>query len=349
MNRHKYKFSIIIPVYNSSSTIANTIDSLRKQIYNKFQLIFVNDGSSDNSIEVINKEMTNTSINYKIINKVNSGVSATRNLGLENSEGEYVYFLDSDDCIKETLFEDLNNILKKDSADILGFTFRTVNGYDKYSLRNKEVFKGYKKLSAQELLNRYLRKDVRLHICSVVFKREFLCENSIRFSSNFHYAEDVEFLIKTLIDANKIIYIPIEYFYYVNNPNSQMKKFDEKRFSGLDAITSCIDYGKIKIDNKEILTLLNNRFLEEILYIVRGSILTSNSIECDCIVKNIILENKDRIKNYKVFSENDKEIKKELELINKDFDLYRKYLKRKYFYINLTRTIKRRIKELIYG
>ena len=103
--------SIIIPVYNIEKYISNSIKSIINQTDKDFEVIIIDDGSTDNSIAIAQKLLKNTNINYKIIKQKNSGVSAARNTGIKHSNSNYIYFLDGDDFIDNKTIEILKKIL----------------------------------------------------------------------------------------------------------------------------------------------------------------------------------------------------------------------------------------------
>ena len=112
--------SVIVPVYNMEKYLEKCLKSIIDQTYKKIEIIIVNDGSTDSSIEICNKFKENDN-RIKIITKKNAGLGMARNTGLENANGEYVYFIDSDDYIEETLIEDNIKLIKEYKLDIVTF------------------------------------------------------------------------------------------------------------------------------------------------------------------------------------------------------------------------------------
>lgn len=120
------KISIIIPAYNSESTIRRCVDSIRNQTYRNLEIIVVNDGSTDSTSEVVN-EINNTDSRVKLISIPNGGVSHARNVGIENATGDYITFVDSDDFIDSGMYEKLVQIIKKYSVKIAHCSYKNVN------------------------------------------------------------------------------------------------------------------------------------------------------------------------------------------------------------------------------
>ena len=114
---NKLMFSIIIPVYNLSDYIKETINNILNQKYKNFELILINDGSTDNTPNIL-KKFSNKYKNIKMFNKKNGGVSSARNLGLKKANGKYIYFLDGDDKIENDLLSNAYSKLKNNNIDI---------------------------------------------------------------------------------------------------------------------------------------------------------------------------------------------------------------------------------------
>ena len=103
------KFSIIVPVYNVEKYLEKCLESILNQTFKDFEAIIVNDGSTDNSQEIIDKYVNKDQKIFKSFKKENGGLSDARNFGIERAKGEYIVFLDSDDYIDENLLNTLNN------------------------------------------------------------------------------------------------------------------------------------------------------------------------------------------------------------------------------------------------
>lgn len=104
-----FKVSVIVPVYNLSQYIGSTLDSIINQDFNSFELIVVDDGSTDDSLEIINEKLSKSLISYNVIHQENSGVSSARNRGIREANGEYIVFVDGDDYITGNHLSELYN------------------------------------------------------------------------------------------------------------------------------------------------------------------------------------------------------------------------------------------------
>ncbi len=215
--------SIIIPCYNLEQWIARTLQSVVNQTDPNWELIIIDDGSSDNSAEVINNFKDSR---IKFYQQPNRGVSAARNVGLMQAKGEWVYFLDGDDEIDKTLVEKVNNL--SENTDVIITGFEIVNG--------KIIQKISPKYSSN-LLNNFLENRLRIVMCSICFKKSFLEQNSIVFDELTYFSEDREFIAKSLLYAQHIIIINDILFSYIRRESSAMgiKKYNSKKFTSIEA------------------------------------------------------------------------------------------------------------------
>ena len=116
------KISVIIPVYNVEDYLEECLDSIINQTFKDLEIICINDGSQDNSLNIL-EEYAEKDNRIKIITTKNQGLSAARNRGLENITGDYVYFIDSDDYLELTAFEELYAVSEEKSLDLIHFKF----------------------------------------------------------------------------------------------------------------------------------------------------------------------------------------------------------------------------------
>lgn len=203
------KISIIIPVYNVEKYLSGCLDSIISQTFSDFEIICINDGSTDESLRVL-QEYKNKDNRIKIIDKQNEGSGIARNLGLSIATGEYVYFVDSDDWLEDnTVLEKIYNAAEKDVLDILIF-----GGYSCYTKCGKLIkWKGKYKL---ESLNRkYFKnvfgaKDIKKDIFKFpstawtkLYRREFLTGNDIKFQQ-IKVGQDQLIFFHSMILAKRI-------------------------------------------------------------------------------------------------------------------------------------------------
>lgn len=210
--------SVIIPVYNASSTLLVTLESVRNQIYDHFEIIIVNDGSKDSSEQLINDYIERyPNLKIKFVNQVNQGVSVARNVGMKLAEGEFIALLDSDDEWLPNKLKRQIQILNGDSSiDFLG-TNRDGEYFHKFFNLKFEVLTI---ISARNLLYKMF-----FITPTVIFKREILNDIGY-FDERKKYAEDAYYFIK--IAQKKNCYLLNESLVITNNGKTY---FGEKGLS----------------------------------------------------------------------------------------------------------------------
>lgn len=193
--------SVIIPVYNVEKYLTECINSIINQSYNNLEIILINDGSTDRSIETINDiiERDNRII---VKNQPNKGLSAARNHGLKIAKGQYITFVDSDDAIiNNNLYEEVIKFAENDnSIDFIQFNtiYHWHSRYEiKKSIEEKII------TSKLAILNSYLRGELHVSVCDKIFKKDVI--KNIRFPIN-QQSEDVA-VIKDIVENSNKIYI----------------------------------------------------------------------------------------------------------------------------------------------
>ena len=175
------KISVIVPVYNAEKYLSRCIDSILNQTYKDFELILINDGSKDKSIDILRK-YENIDNRIKVIDNSNNGVSKTRNIGIRLAQGEYIQFIDSDDFIDENMFEYNINTVEQENADIVmtGFylDIESKKGIDTVlQTFEKSISIGAKDI-ARNLINRlngtYINSPV-----NKLYKKSIIVDNNI--------------------------------------------------------------------------------------------------------------------------------------------------------------------------
>ncbi len=179
--------SIVMPCYNAERFIEETIQSVINQTYSFWELIIVSDGSTDKSVELI-KELAKSESRISLFEKKNTGVSDTRNFGIEKCKGEYIAFLDADDTWKETNLEDKVNLLSNNEVD---FVYADMELVDEKSKSLNVIVEG---MDIGDL-NHYLLWDTTVipAPCSNIIIKKKCLENGLRFDPSFSTAADQDF------------------------------------------------------------------------------------------------------------------------------------------------------------
>lgn len=230
---NKIFFSIIIPCYNIELYISKTLDCVLEQTFKNFEVILINDGSTDKTGKILDEyKIKDTRI--RVIHKKNEGVSKTRNLGIEKSRGKYIYFLDGDDLIEKNLLEKAYSILENKSVKMFSFGYDTK---DNMNSRNYVAEKFSKKIfTSKEFLNYFLKKEISQSICSFITKKEFF--DKLEFDCDLVDGEDLDFQMKLLLRNNFNLYYDSDiYFHYIRREDSATKKlFSLKALKTLDSL-----------------------------------------------------------------------------------------------------------------
>lgn len=204
------KISIIVPIYNVEKYLRECLESVKKQTLREFECICVNDGSTDNSLEIA-EEFAREDVRFTVYSKENGGLSSARNFGIQKAQGEYIYLLDSDDYIELTAMDTLYGSAKKDNLDILFFEGKTFyeeenlkeqySYYDTAYLR-KNVYDGI--YTGKEVLVQLITAgDYIVSACLQMVRREYLLENNIWFCEGVLYEDNI-FTIHNLYKAQRV-------------------------------------------------------------------------------------------------------------------------------------------------
>ena len=224
------KFSIIIPVYNVEKYITKCIESVKAQTLTDFECLIINDGTKDNSVEIANKAI-NGDDRFVIHHKVNGGLSDARNYGIAKAQGEYVFLLDSDDYIGETLLEDTYNMAKKYDSDIVCFDMMYVceDGRESVSSGGNFEVTNFKDNPSLIFINNSANNKI--------YRRTFLEDKE--FVKGMWY-EDLAVIPTWLAKANNVSHVAKPLYYYWQREGSISHSADPRIF---DIYTS-IDMNK---------------------------------------------------------------------------------------------------------
>lgn len=260
------KYSIIICGYNIEKYISRSIESVLKQNFLNYELILINDGSTDNTLEEMKKYKSER---VKIVNnKVNRGLGASRNIGVELAKGEFILYLDGDDTMYDnnTLYK-INEIIEKDNADITFFGVQYIGGDNNVYLSNAENSTKEARLSC----------DIFFGVPSKCWKTDFLRRNNITFIEDMYY-EDMIYSMKATILSRKLSYGEFPIFnYYRNREGSIMATPNIKRCSDMYIMLSHM---------MELYEITPNEYKKYVLSFLKNETM-SIPYRIDCILKAI--------------------------------------------------------------
>ncbi len=197
--------SVIIPVYNVEQYLRECVDSVINQTYKNFEIILVDDGSTDSSGEICD-EYVEKDERISAIHQKNAGPSKTRNTGLENATGKYIYFLDSDDYIESNALELLVSTAESSDADLVFFDAHSFSD-DGSDVHQGYTVKGtYKPESGYEVLTKlHDNKDYHCAIYLLFIKHQLLTDNKIRFLESAYCSEDMLFTYQVYCSSEKAV------------------------------------------------------------------------------------------------------------------------------------------------
>ena len=262
--------SIIIPVYKVEKYLEKCIESVLKQTYTNLQIILVDDGSPDNCGKICD-EYAKKDPRIEVIHKVNGGLSDARNVGIAKAKGKYIGFVDSDDYIKEDMYEILINLIKEYDADVSICNLYDVIDGKEYIKNNENGIQEYSRLEIlKEVL---LDKNIQSYAWNKLYKKELFDE--IKYPIGKKY-EDIGTTFYVFEKCNKIVVTSEPEYYYLKRSDSLVNNVTE---------STVLDYTDIIIQrylytqkNIEKLRKYNNYYLAKTLITAHNDIELLGSI-----------------------------------------------------------------------
>lgn len=277
---NKMKFSVIVPVYNVQEFLPMCLDSLVNQKNESYEIILVNDGSTDNSRKIC-EEYQNKYENIRIINKTNGGLSDARNTGLDVASGEYIVFVDSDDYIDLNSLDEFSiNLNKYHNPDVLVTKIMKKFNNDVKYMDNLSITFNHMNDKSSIIEWMFTKSDSLWPAVRYVVKRDFIINNNLQFLEGYFH-EDIDWTLKLFIHAETFGFC--EHYWYVH------------RISRVGSITNTVNPKRL-LDVIEIIS-------SGIKYIEKTELEKEvKKIMCTRIVKNVYTNMHD----YKFYIVNDK-------------------------------------------
>lgn len=296
------KISVIVPVYNVEKYIEKCIRSIMKQTLEEIEIIVVNDGSLDRSLEIIDRLLKEDQ-RIKVITKKNGGLSSARNTGIKIATGKYIQHIDGDDWVEKDFLKSMYEFAEKENLDIVVSDY-----YEDYFDEKKKIKKGKKKsekiiFDSKEYLKDLFYDDDAPAMWNKLFKTSLYKENNIFHPENISIGEDLSTAPRLIYFSKKIGYLKKAFYHYMQNSQNMTNKA-----TGINKcqIFQCFDLLKNFFENQ-------NANYEELLY--RSSIYHLKNF----ISFEPIFENKDYMEGYKRFLSliKDERFNKNREIIDK--------------------------------
>lgn len=305
------KISIIIPVYNLEEYISECLNSIN-DLNVQNEIIIINDGSTDNSLKIINEFVSNYNGTIKVLNQENGGLSSARNIGIQNATGDYLFFLDGDDYINPKIFEQFVLDTVRDGVEI-GFANYTYFRNGKIEKNTEAEYRRKIAEKTNDIIDgltfgeRYFNRThnfINCEACFLLIKRDFLNKNSIQFKQGI-YHEDTLFTINCLIKAVKVKYYDYPFYIYrkrvgsimhITNPQKIQKKFKDKGIIALEIY-------KIKEEEHLSYTFIDT-IIVDLLLVAAMHFKTKSKIISNIIstCNKLTLKTRIRVAMYKILS-----------------------------------------------
>lgn len=278
--------SVIMPIYNMEQYLNRALDSILNQDYENFELILVNDGSTDNCGQIC-EEYSKKEKKIKVLHKKNGGLSSARNLGMEHAQGEYVIFPDPDDWVDIDYLSFLHNLQIEGNVDLAICGHYVIDDSGILSQTTGEK----KTLNQEEAIYTLFQSDAYCGFsCNKLYKKSIIQDNELKFDLELGMAQDLHFAFRYFLNSEKFIYDPQPKYYYfqhvggvTNSPLtprkisgltsfSKMKEIAEKEFP---SVVSTIDgtivnmsisfiekYFESQVQDEKLLNILHKNIQE---------------------------------------------------------------------------------------
>lgn len=248
------RISVIIPVYNSEEYLDKCLGSVLGQTFEDFEIIAVNDGSTDSSLEILLDYASRYGEKIKVITQENAGQSAARNRGLEEATGEFISFVDSDDYIALDTFEKTVGAADEKGADVVCFgIFKDTNGE-----LSEHLYAAFDFLTTEL---KYILHEASP--CNKLIRRSLFADNNLKFTEGIIY-EDFELIPQLLLYTKKIAYVDERLYYYVIHDSSTMRQMSYS--PKLKCIFRVVETLRDKFYNTEYKTELEYLYITHLLH-----------------------------------------------------------------------------------
>lgn len=241
------RISIIVPVYNVENYLTKCLDSLVNQSYENIEILVVDDGSKDDSGKIIKEYAEKYPAKIKAFTKENGGLSDARNFGLDRATGDYIGFVDSDDHVTESMFEEMLLLAEKHQAKMVICNIQKVDENGRVTQKLTQIPNMPEKIKLDDHFSVF--SDISYFACNKLFKKELF--NQKRFKKGVHF-EDIHLIPQLLLECEIIAQTQNFHYQYLERTDSITKTHTEK---GLDILKAVQDvenvFGKSKYAHKK--------------------------------------------------------------------------------------------------
>lgn len=313
------KVSIIIAAYNIENYVYRCLESIANQTYKNLEIIIVNDGSQDRTLDIINTFASKDN-RIIVINQENKGIGNSRKIGYTKATGEYLLFVDGDDWLEENAIDILYKQAKYSKSDIVCFNCIDDNGRDMINV-NKSLG-NIEEYNNEDFLKNLLLDRLSPTIWSKFIRRKFIQDNNVKWPKNINYAEDVAISCSLAINRPNVIKVNSELYHYYKREGSITNQVSDKVLD----INKAIIFIKEELMNKELFNKYKTEFNHMVFihnYYYRINIISSFNNEYSKILYDIW-------KSYGISMNKNKYIMSRLSRYNKGQRLYINLLNKNY-------------------
>lgn len=233
-----FDVSVIVPVYNCEKYIGTTLDSIINQDFKNFEVIVIDDGSTDRSLEIINEKLSKSLISHQIIHQENSGVSSARNAGISKATGKYLVFIDGDDYVTGNHLSELYN--GKSDFSLVQFIKKDGDRLSTPYHFSREF------MSCEDFIKKELNMEMPFTFCQLMYKTSIIKDNGIKFNPDLVYGEDIDFALRALIYGDEVTISNEATYYYLQHPQSAINTSEFRRFEVIEIFEGIADFYKSK-------------------------------------------------------------------------------------------------------
>lgn len=299
------KISIIVPVYNVENYLAKCLDSLVNQTYQNIEILVVDDGSTDDSEKIISDFSGKFPEKIRSFYKKNGGLSDARNVGIDNATGDYIGFVDSDDYVVETMFEEMLDLAEKHSAEMVICNLQKVDESGNMVQKLTQIPNMPEKIDLETHFSIF--SDISYFACNKLFKKELF--ETKRFKKGISF-EDIQLIPQLLLECKTIAQTQNFHYQYLERQNSISKTHNEKGLDILQAVEdvevafekSIYSHNKKELKNFQILEGIYT-FLAYLAFVKNENLFYEMSDKLDVFRKKKAIKIKD-ILSYSRFDRN---------------------------------------------
>lgn len=287
---NRTEVSVIVPIYNEEDHIVDCLKQLKEQDFINAEFILIDDGSTDQTLKIIEKFLINNrDERFKIYTKKNGGASSARNYGIDRAKGYYLMFKDADDLCTSNYISSYYEAIKNENVDIAFFGIERVNSNgESMNWPEMKALNISGKIDAHNLLDIYSRQELRGYSVTYISKRSLW--KKVRFNEKFSYQEDSLALLELILNNPSLVaHMNKEsYYYYVLNPQSLTRN-----------VNADVYWQAVNVDNRIINKMKKTNFFEDLIPNMYAHNLTNLSTLIGyCLINNDYLNYKKARKQY---------------------------------------------------